>query len=103
MLTLAIAMFSLFAASCAQEPLLPPDADAGLISGYDVYRARCASCHGSDGGGGIGRSLQRIETRLTDAEQIEVISGGRNRMPRFDGLLSESDIEDVVRFTREIF
>jgi len=92
----------LLLSSCAQEIALPDDADEQLIQGSDVYRASCARCHGADGGGGIGASLRGVDDRLTLDEQISVVVNGRNQMPRFDTVLSESDIEAVVRYQREI-
>ncbi|MFT7473275.1 MAG: mono/diheme cytochrome c family protein [Verrucomicrobiales bacterium] len=98
----AIALVALIASGCAQEVGLPDDADAELIAGQDVFRARCAQCHGVDGGGGIGFSLRAIEDRLTDVEQRSVVVDGRKAMPSFRLTLTEGDIEAVVRYTREI-
>ena len=88
--------------SCAQQIALPDDADEELILGSDIYRARCSRCHGADGGGGIGASLRGVADRLSDAEQLDVVVNGRNQMPSFNAVLSESDIEAVVRYQREI-
>lgn len=92
----------LLLSACAQEIALPDDADEELILGSDIYRASCARCHGADGGGGIGRSLRGVDQRLTVDEQIDVVLNGRNQMPRFSQTLTESDIEAVVRYQREI-
>ena len=88
--------------ACAQEIALPDDADEELILGSDIYRASCARCHGADGGGGIGASLRGVDQRLTVDEQIDVVTNGRNQMPRFSQTLTESDIAAVVRYQREI-
>ncbi len=98
------AMFAaiMLLSACAQEIALPDDADEELILGSDIYRASCARCHGADGGGGIGRSLRGVEQRLAPDEQFDVVYNGRNQMPRFSQTLSESDIEAVVRYQREI-
>lgn len=88
--------------ACAQEVALPADADPELRAGADVYRARCSSCHGADGGGAIGPSLQEIESRLDDAGQRAAVVEGKNSMPAFGTTLSEADIDAVVRYTREI-
>ena len=97
---------ALLAAGCAQSVTLPDDADEELFQGQDVYQARCAQCHGAAGGGGLGPNIQLIEDRLTDQEQYEVVRNGRNgrtgNMPAFGAVLSDSDIEAVVRYTREI-
>ena len=103
LLILAVVLSSLLAlTACAQEIALPDDADDELILGSEIYRASCARCHGADGAGGIGVSLRGVTDRLNDVEQREVVVGGRNRMPAFGATLSESDIEAVVRYQREI-
>ena len=98
-------MFLMLAAllsACSGEIALPDDADDQLINGSLVFRARCAQCHGVDGRGGIGLSLERIEERLTDAEQRDVVLQGRRRMPSFSNSVSGDDISAVVRYTREV-
>ncbi len=98
-LLLAVALLS---AACSGEVALPDDADDELIAGSVVFRARCAQCHGVDGGGGIGLSLREIESRLSDEEQRSVVVDGRRRMPSFKNSLSAEDIDAVVRYTREV-
>jgi mono/diheme cytochrome c family protein len=88
--------------SCAQEVGLPADADPELRAGADVFRARCSSCHGADGGGAIGPSLREIESRLDDDAQRVVVVEGRKTMPAFGNSLSDADIDAVVRYTSEI-
>lgn len=87
---------------CAQEIELPANADPELRSGADVYRARCSSCHGADGGGAIGPALSNIDDRLDSEAQRSVVVDGRRSMPSFGATLSEADIDAVVRYTREI-
>jgi mono/diheme cytochrome c family protein len=44
----------------------PPAAGGGILGeGQTVYNAKCASCHGSTGGGGVGRQLNNKEVLLT--------------------------------------
>lgn len=99
----AILMFvAALLSACGGEVVLPDNADEEIIQGWDVYRGRCAQCHGADGGGGVGLNLQNIETRLTDDEQRVVIENGRRRMPAFGSTLSDDDIDAVIRFSREV-
>lgn len=97
-----VLLMGLLFSACASEVALPADVDPELRAGADVYRARCASCHGADGGGAIGPSLSEIETRLDDDAQRDVVVTGLNTMPSFGNTLSQSDIDAVVRYTREI-
>lgn len=87
---------------CAREVSLPADADAEIVTGHDVFGDRCARCHGTDGGGGIGPPLIDVDRRLSDDEQREIIRNGRRTMPRFDSVLTDEEIDAVVRYSREI-
>src|SRR5690606_36028101 len=99
------------AAACggSEAPEVPEGAegepDPVLVQGRDVFTSRCRSCHGTSGGGGVGPSLrsERIVAEYPDiADQIEVISEGRDGMPSFGDTLSDEEIEAVARYTREV-
>ena len=72
--------------------------------GAAIYSQRCATCHGDDGGGGIGPALAdgRMVTRFPDADdQIAIVTVGRGQMPSFsDRGLTADEIAAVVEFTR---
>jgi mono/diheme cytochrome c family protein len=77
-----------------------------LRQGQAVYKARCAVCHGGTGGGGIGPKLSAglAVQRYPDVpDQVDVVRHGAASMPRFDGVLTDAEIEAVVRYTREGF
>lgn len=79
--------------------------DVDLQSGRDLFIRNCTSCHGSAGQGGRGSKLNegRVAERYPDiADQLEVVSDGRGGMPAFSGRLDEDQVEQVVRFTREV-
>lgn len=69
-------------------------------SGAEVYRSNCASCHATDGGGGLGKSLRGVEDRYTLDEHIAIVTNGKGQMPRFEGDLSTAEIDAVVRYER---
>ncbi|MCC5952359.1 MAG: PQQ-binding-like beta-propeller repeat protein, partial [Acidimicrobiia bacterium] len=72
-----------------------------LAAGAEVYRARCASCHGVSGQGAVGPELVDIDDRLSLEEQLAVVrNGSGGQMPRFEGVLSAQEIDEVVAFTR---
>ena len=73
--------------------------------GAAVFANRCASCHGSDGGGGLGPQLSggRAAQRFPNiADQIGVIANGRGGMPAFGSRLSEAEIKAVAEYTRTL-
>jgi mono/diheme cytochrome c family protein len=79
-----------------------PD-DPVLAEGQQVYRSRCASCHGSGGGGGSAPRLKGvIESRYTFERHVQiVVEGAGARMPAFGNELTTEEIEAVVRYERE--
>ncbi len=103
LMTVVVALALVVLTACGGGgPTLPPDASPELVIGQEIYRQRCQSCHGSNGGGGIGPSVREIETRLDDQAQVDVVVNGRKNMPRFDSVLTAEEIAAVVRYTREI-
>ena len=79
--------------------------EVGAVDGAAVYAGRCASCHGGDGGGGSGPALadgRMVEAFPEVADQVAVVTDGRNGMPAFSSRLSAEEIEAVVEFTRTL-
>src|SRR5919201_4589738 len=94
-------------------PKPPPGADRA----QRLYLAFCASCHGTDGRGSWraalflvrpgnladpGRLASRSDVYLFDLIKHGGAPIGRPGMPAFGSLLSDSDIEDLVRYVREL-
>lgn len=79
--------------------------DPVLAQGQQIYTARCASCHGVAGGGGIGPALAgRMTERFPDvADQVALLVNGvqGTSMRAFGDVLSAEEIDAVVRYTRE--
>ena len=94
-------------ASDAPEVPLGPDGqpDPVLVEGREIYVARCANCHGGDGGGGRGPKLKDgavVEAYPSPGDQAAVIVEGRDQMPAFQGQLTSAQVDAVVRYTREV-
>ena len=90
---------------CAGEPPEVTNGDPELIAGRAIYGASCASCHGMDGGGGVGSRLDGEALVVTYPEieaQIELVTDGKSRMPAFVGRLDAEQLRAVVRYTREV-
>lgn len=79
--------------------------DPVLATGYDVYNAQCAQCHGVNGGGGVGKRLAGTvtETFPNLDDHVAVIAQGRpgTNMPAFEDRLTADEIEAVARYERE--
>jgi mono/diheme cytochrome c family protein len=100
-------------------PVTPaPDTGAGAnetveAAGARVYAARCALCHGPEGrGDGPGAAALNPKPRnyhdkaymatRTDAELLEVIRNGKGAMPRWSGILSEAEMQAVLKHVRSL-
>lgn len=85
---------------------------AGSASPADArteYNRKCVSCHGRDGRGQTRRGRRARTRDLTNAEWhndvsderlFNSINNGRNKMPAFKKLLSESEIDALVDYVR---
>ncbi len=90
-------------------------AAAGFVMAADkddgaaIYKAKCASCHGADGGAStpMGKSLKVRDLRLPevqnkkDAELADWIAKGKKPMPAFDSLGAQK-INAVVAYVRQL-
>jgi mono/diheme cytochrome c family protein len=93
-------------ATCFISPLL----FAQTSPGEDVFKAKCASCHGPDGAGKttMGTMLKIRDLgsadvqKQTDADLNRIITKGKNKMPVFDGKLKKEQIEQLVGYVREL-
>jgi mono/diheme cytochrome c family protein len=98
---LAAAVF--FVLLFANEPDTVSSATAA--PGASLFAANCASCHGSDGGGGVGPQLSdgKVTAAFPDAaDEITVVTNGRGAMPAFGKGLSADEIALVVEYTRTL-
>jgi mono/diheme cytochrome c family protein len=102
-----------------------------LQAGATIFAASCAGCHGSTGGGGVGRpmtdsaliktfpdivgQLQFVWTGSDGAGPAGTVYGdpkreggphsvqsfNGNKMPNFDGTLTQTQLLEVIRYERE--
>lgn len=72
----------------------------------DVYKAKCAMCHGADGRGYTagGKALHSGNfqdpgvRKMTDPELTLIITNGIRRMPAFKTRLTKEDIQGLVAY-----
>ena len=72
------------------------------------YKAKCATCHGADGGGqtAIGKTMKIRDLRSpevqkqTDADLQKLISDGKGKMPAYKTKLSVADVSSLVAYIR---
>lgn len=95
-LATAAALLAVTAAACG---------DGGNSVGEEVYQSNCATCHGSDGGGGTGPKLSegRVVERYPEvADQERVVREGveGTAMPAWGETLTDEEISAVVEYER---
>jgi mono/diheme cytochrome c family protein len=76
----------------------------------DLYKSKCQTCHGADGKGttpvgqklGV-RDFQGPEvTKESDDELFDITKKGKNKMPGYDGKLTDDQIKDLVKYIRAL-
>jgi cytochrome c6 len=87
--------------------LVTPAAFAGSA---EIFKAKCASCHGADGAGqtAVGKSMKIRDLgsaevqKQSDADLQKVITDGKGKMPAYKAKLSQADISSLVAFIRGV-
>jgi mono/diheme cytochrome c family protein len=75
-----------------------------------TYKAKCAACHGADGGGKtpMGQKLGLRDLRspevqsLSDDQLLEIIAKGKNKMPGYEKSLGAEACKQQVTYMREL-
>jgi cytochrome c6 len=78
--------------------------------GADIFKSKCAACHGADGKGAtaMGKSLKLRDLTSaevqgqSDADLTSIITNGKDKMPKYDGKLTKDQISDVVKYIRTL-
>jgi mono/diheme cytochrome c family protein len=87
------------------RPLSSADATE-LAAGKRIFDAQCAWCHGTDGSGGAGPSLQRSDLRhaSTDTDLMSILRNGiaATEMPGFQWSLTDSMTWRTAAYVRSL-
>ena len=72
----------------------------------DVYKAKCAACHGADGKGNAAMKTKDLGSAdvqaMSDADLTGVIAKGKKPMPAYEGKLTDAQIADMVKWIRTL-
>jgi len=76
----------------------------------DVYKSKCASCHGADGKGDTpaGKNMKVKDLasedvqKQSDADLAGVIEKGKKPMPGYEGKLTKDQIDGLVKWIRSL-
>jgi len=83
-------------------PALPRAAD-----GAEIFRRKCAACHGADGGGGAKKLKDLASAEVqgkSDQELLEAVARGTadRKMAGFRGKLADAEIKAAVEHLRTL-
>ena len=75
-----------------------------------LFKAKCAACHGADGGGNTpaGKAMKVRDLhspdvqKQTDAQLTEIVTAGKGAMPAYKGKLTDDQIKQLVGYVREL-
>jgi mono/diheme cytochrome c family protein len=95
-----VAVFALSAATCAYAQ---DDAAA-------LYKSKCQMCHGPDGTGDtpVGKKLGTKDfhspevTKVPDAQLFDITKKGKDKMPGYDGKLTDEQIKSLIKYIRSL-
>lgn len=73
-----------------------------------LFKSKCAMCHGADGTGNtpMGKKFQLKDLgsaevqKMSDEELHTIIAKGKDKMPAYEGKISDEDIKGLVAFIR---
>ncbi len=75
-----------------------------------TYKAKCSGCHGPDGTGmtAAGKAMNVRDfhsaevQKETDAELGDIITNGKNKMPKYADKLKPAEIKDLAAYVHEL-
>ncbi|MEK7286536.1 MAG: cytochrome c [Nitrospirota bacterium] len=90
--------------ACEQKPIPLGDyPGAKIFHGITRADVRCYRCHG-DIGQGTSRAVELVSGGKTIPRDrfIKTVLNGRGRMPSFMSVLSESDIDEIIKWLEAV-
>jgi len=78
--------------------------------GADTYKAKCAMCHGTDGLAAtpMAKNMKVLSfkdpkmIKASDTQFFASTKNGLNKMPAYNGKLTDQQIKDVIAFIRTL-
>ena len=94
-----IGMAVLSLAAAMAVPAVAQDDAAAL------FKSKCQVCHGADGKGSPAGTKLGVRdfhapevAKESDAELATIIKDGKNKMPKYDGKLTDDQIKSLVKY-----
>jgi cytochrome c6 len=101
---------TLAGALMAMAMIALPIASIAADESADLFKSKCAMCHGPDGAGKtmMGEKLKIPDLRAaevqkkTDVDLKAVIAKGKDKMPAYDAKLSKEQIDKLAAYIRDL-
>jgi cytochrome c6 len=100
--------FKVFTLATAWAVLLSLSLSAHAQSAADLFKSKCAGCHGADGtGSAMGKKMGAHDFTtadvqgMSDAQLTDIITNGKNKMPKYASLKPE-DIKGLIDYIRTL-
>ncbi len=98
----------LFVAALAVAAMLASSASAQ--SAADLFKTKCAACHGADGKGdtAVGKKMgvksfsDPAVAKNSDQTWFDITKKGQGKMPAYDGKLTDDQIKELVKYMRSL-
>jgi cytochrome c6 len=75
----------------------------------DLYKSKCQGCHGADGKAtAIGKKLGAKDfqdpdvAKMSEDELEKITTDGKNKMPAYKGKITDKQIDDLVKYIKQI-
>ncbi|HEY1210208.1 MAG TPA: cytochrome c [Terracidiphilus sp.] len=76
----------------------------------DLYKTKCQMCHGADGKGntpmgpklGVRDFHSPVVAKESDQMLFDITKNGKNKMPPYNGKLTDDQIKDLVKYIRSL-
>ncbi len=85
-----------------------PSSVSAQSASETLFKSKCAGCHGADGrGSSIGKKMGAHDftsaevQKMSDAELTDIITNGKNKMPKY-GALKPEEIQGLVAYIRTL-
>lgn len=106
--TMKIINVKVFTCAVAIAVILDLNLSASAQDSTALFKSKCAGCHAADGTGSpMGKKLGAHDftsadvQKMSDADLADVITKGRNKMPRYAALKPE-EIKGLVAYIRTL-
>lgn len=75
-----------------------------------LYKSKCAACHGADGKGetAMGKKLDIKDfhspevAKMSDAQLFDITKKGKEKMPAYNGKLTDDQIKSLIKYIRAL-